>query len=160
MLIGLDSATSQKQSPTKRQMLTFDSFTSTSQQSPVKNVAELQKANSLPVFAEQKPDTDQLSLIDKALQEPRNLLKTRKSCERRQLNINEIVQVDQKIVTFGRFISGQTLGNRITIMNKTAREQMFVLEIDESSLSFNESVCELLSPYNPNDLPISAKNTE
>ena len=45
-------------------------------------------------------------------------------------------------------------------MNKTAREQMFVLEIDESCVSFSETVRELFTPYNPDDLPISATNSK
>ena len=44
-----------------------------------------------------------------------NLLKSRKTCEERELNITDIVSVEQKIVTFGQYISGQSLGNEIYI---------------------------------------------
>ena len=35
-----------------------------------------------------------------------NLLKSRKTCESKQLNISEVALVDQKIISFGQFISG------------------------------------------------------
>jgi len=44
-----------------------------------------------------------------------NLLETHKTCEERQVNINEIAGVEQKVVTFGQYISGQSLGNEIYV---------------------------------------------
>ena len=82
-----------------------------------------------------------------------NLLKSRKTCEEREINITDIVVVEQKIVTFGQYISGQSLGNEIYIYNKTSNEQTFTLSIDKTSDEFPETVKELLAPYCPQDLP-------
>ena len=71
----------------------------------------------------------------------------------RQLSINELVGVEQKIVTFGQFISGQSLGNELYVYNKTSSEQKFTLAVDQDSPNFPESVEQLLAPYRPEDLP-------
>jgi hypothetical protein len=72
-------------------------------QSPQKTVADL----LMPVpcaepLVEVKPAPVALPLPLKA----NNLLKTRKTCERKQINISEVASVDQKIISFGQFISG------------------------------------------------------
>ena len=82
-----------------------------------------------------------------------NLLKSRKTCERRQLNITEVASVDQKIISFGQFISGQNLGNELLITNKTDKEQTFSLSIDESCEHFPETTSQLFAPFCREDLP-------
>ena len=77
-----------------------------------------------------------------------NLVKSR-NYEERFMNITDIVLVEQKIVTFGQYISGQSLGNEIYIYNKTSSEQTFTLTIDKDSDEFPETVKELLAPYCP-----------
>ena len=43
--------------------------------------------------------------------EETNLLKSRKTCEKRVDDIEQMVEIDSPIITFGQFISGQNLGN-------------------------------------------------
>ena len=43
--------------------------------------------------------------------EETNLLKSRKTCEKRMDDINQMIEVDSPIISFGQFISGQNLGN-------------------------------------------------
>ena len=82
-----------------------------------------------------------------------NLLKSRKTCEKRQLNISELAEVDQKIMSFGKFFSGQNLGNYVSVSNKSKQEQTFSLEIDSKADTFKESTKKLLAPFNSEDLP-------
>ena len=48
-----------------------------------------------------------------------NLLMSRKKCEKKAYNIDDVVSSDVKILSFGQFISGQNLGNVIELTNKT-----------------------------------------
>ena len=82
--------------------------------SPPKRVSNLSK----PLAAAPKADHNTASVFDDALkqltitaeqipvQKPTNLLKSRKTCERKHLSISEILSVDQPIISFGKFISG------------------------------------------------------
>ena len=88
-----------------------------------------------------------------------NLLKTRKTCEKRQFNVFDIAAVDQKILSFGQFISGRTIGNQITLTNKTGREQTFSLAFDQEA-EFKESASQLLKPFCPEDLPFAPQGRE
>ena len=59
-----------------------------------------------------------------------NLLKIKKTYEKRAYNIEDVVRLDSKILSFGQFISGQNTGNVIEVTNKTNKTQTFHLEID------------------------------
>ena len=89
-----------------------------------------------------------------------NLLKSRKTCEKKQLDISDVVSVDQKIISFGRFISGQNLGNELLVTNKTDKEQTFTMNIEDSCERFPETASELLAPFCPEDLPFQASETQ
>ena len=89
-----------------------------------------------------------------------NLLKSRKTCERKRLNINEVASVDQKIISFGQFISGQNLGNELLITNKTNKEQTFSLSIDQSCEHFPETTSQLLAPFCTEDLPFKSSRKD
>ncbi len=88
-------------------------------ESPEKRVADLGKPCTTNIVATKKPN---IFFGHKSLLKTTNLLKSRKTCEKRKLNITDLVSVDQKIVSFGQFISGQTLGNRLLVTNKTNSE--------------------------------------
>ena len=87
-----------------------------------------------------------------------NLLKSRKTCEKKQLDISDVVSIDQKIISFGRFISGQNLGNELLVTNKTDKEQTFTMNIEDSCEHFPETASELLGPFCPEDLPFQASS--
>ena len=89
-----------------------------------------------------------------------NLLKSRKTCEKKQLNITDVATVDQKIISFGKFISGQNLGNELVVTNKTDKEQTFTLSIDDVSERFPETANQLLAPFCPEDLPFKTSAEE
>ena len=69
------------------------------------------------------------------------------------------MSVDQKIISFGQFISGQNLGNRLSFTNKTDKEQTFSLTIDSQQDTFTETVEELFAPFDNKDLPIKSTST-
>ena len=62
--------------------------------------------------------------------EETNLLRSRKTCEKRTDDIDQMIEVDSPIITFGQFISGQNLGNQLTITNKTNCKKTFELKLD------------------------------
>jgi hypothetical protein len=76
------------------------------------------------------------------------------------LNITEIAGVDQKIISFGQFLSGQNLGNRLAVSNKTFNLQTFSLEIDGTTDTFPETAQELLAPFNQEDLPFQSTSND
>lgn len=87
-----------------------------------------------------------------------NLLQSRKTCVKRQLEISDVVRVSTTIVSFGQFTSGQNLGNEIVITNKTDQEQTFALSLDNEE--FAETVSDLLAPFCPEDLPFSVTSNK
>jgi len=68
--------------------------------------------------------------------------------------------VDQKIVSFGQFFSGQTLGNRLKLTNKSAKELTLHLFIEESQTHFTESAHAILSSFCPSDLPFTTSKKD
>ncbi len=61
--------------------------------------------------------------------------------------------MDQQIISFGKFISGQTLGNELLLLNKSDKEQSFTVMIDQSGARFAETAKDLLGEYCCEDLP-------
>lgn len=54
---------------------------------------------------------------------------------------------------FGKFLSGQNLGNYVSVSNKSKLEQTFSLDIASKPDTFKESAKQLLAPFNSEDLP-------
>ena len=90
-------------SPLKQQMRLFENPSS-----PMKEVnLENLESEKVKEFEADKEEQEDLHL------EQNNLLKSRKSCEKRVQDIEHLVEVDTPIMTFGQFMSGQNLGNQI-----------------------------------------------
>ena len=104
--------------------------------------------------------TRETSFSETSSLKPTNLLKSRKTCERRQLNITELVKVNQSLISFGQFLSGKTLGNKLQLTNKTAKDQTFIVCIDDTETYFTETTHALLAPFKPEDLPFSVSAKE
>ena len=119
-------------------------------ESPEKHVADLEKTSTKTITETKKQN---IFFGHKSLMKTTNLLKSRKTCEQKRLNITELIQVDQKVISFGQFTSMQTLGNRLLITNKTDQQQTFSMLLNSSESHFNETAYELLSAFHPDDLP-------
>ena len=86
-------------SPLKHQMRLFENPS----MSPMKEL-NLESAET------QEPVKFETAHEDLHLEET-NLLKSRKTCEKRVDDIEQMIEIDSPIITFGQFISGQNLGN-------------------------------------------------
>ena len=86
-------------SPLKHQMRLFENPS----MSPMKEL-------NLESVETQEPVKFEAAHEDVGLEET-NLLKSRKTCEKRVDDIEHMVEVDSPIISFGQFISGQNLGN-------------------------------------------------
>lgn len=91
---------------------------------------------------------------------PTNLLKSRKTCEKKHLNITDVLHVNQKVISFGQFISGQNLGNELRLTNKTNKEQSFTLAIDDSCARFEQTQSQMFARFCPEDLPFQESKGE
>lgn len=88
----------------------------------------------------------------------RSLLKTRKKQAPRLLNFDEVAEVSQEIVSFGKYISGKNLGYPLTLRNKTTRDQQFTVGIDESTVHYAESMRQIFGKYL--DLPFKVPSSD
>lgn len=134
-----------KASPLKKQMRLFEAPSS-----PEKRVADLSNPFASETQVVEKKNT---FFGHRHLLKATNLLKSRKTCEKKHLNITDFASVDQKIISFGQYISGQTLGNRLQIANKTNKELTFSILVDSSEPLMAETAHDLLAPFQPEDLP-------
>ena len=60
-----------------------------------------------------------------------NLLTDRKNCREEELiSLDQIVEIDSQIMSYGKFISGKILGSTLMLTNKTSAEQSFEVKVD------------------------------
>lgn len=59
-----------------------------------------------------------------------NLLVERRSCQIEEIGIEQIVEVDSPLMSFGKFISGKVLGSTLLLTNKTQEERSFWVHIE------------------------------
>ena len=128
-------------SPLKHQMRLFENPS----MSPMKEL-NLESAET------QEPVKFETAHDDLHLEET-NLLKSRKTCEKRVDDIEQMVEIDSPIITFGQFISGQNLGNQLTITNKTNVKKTFELKLDTEVETYEQSSKQIFSMFVEDDLP-------
>ena len=127
-----------------------------------KNVANLKAPAEKPCQVDVASDSASAKAIFGQMKQMKttNLLKSRKSCEKKQLNITDVVSVDQKVISYGQFISGQNLGNEVTVTNKTDKEQSFSVGIDGSCEKFDQTESDLFARFCAEDLPFQTCATD
>ena len=131
-------------------------------ESPQKQVKDLQKPLVPPTLKSEDSKATEFNFALKqlSLNKPTNLLKSRKTCAKRRLSVTEILGIDQNIVSYGQFISGQTLGNEVLLTNQSDKEQSFTMMLDKSQKRFPETAKDLLADFNSEDLPFESSMSD
>lgn len=72
------------------------------------------------------------------------------------VDINSVIQVDQQVVNFGKFISGKILGSTLMISNISDKEQSITISADPETEEY--SCDEIFGPYLREELPFEYKD--
>lgn len=67
-------------------------------------------------------------------------------------DINDVVELGQTVMSFGKFISSKTLGSHLTLTNKTDVERIIQISVDCEPTYATSTSC-LFRDYNDEDLP-------